>query len=70
VDAARAVGVGNVAFLCDLVDVEVVATILPDTSDVGQVLIGEDGVFAHPRNGALFAAVGKTVIHVGPWAWR
>jgi 2-hydroxy-3-oxopropionate reductase len=32
---------------------DVVVTMLPDSPDVQAVLLGEDGVFAHGRNGAL-----------------
>jgi 2-hydroxy-3-oxopropionate reductase len=34
-------------------DADVVVTVLPDSPDVRDVLLGEDGVFAHARPGAL-----------------
>jgi 2-hydroxy-3-oxopropionate reductase len=34
-------------------DADVIATMLPDSPDVKQVLLGDDGVFAHARPGSL-----------------
>jgi 2-hydroxy-3-oxopropionate reductase len=51
--AAGGTAAGSVAEAVADADVDVVATMVPDSPDVVDVLTGEDGVFAHARPGTL-----------------
>ncbi|NED99907.1 2-hydroxy-3-oxopropionate reductase [Phytoactinopolyspora halotolerans] len=54
VEAFRAAGGRGAASVAEAVDgAEVVITILPDSPDVEQVVLGEDGVLAHLATGAV-----------------